>query len=653
MNKKYKILFTALVAWLYLVSPSMALDIDVDGNDKVDVAYGGTNTATAAANYVFAGPTSGGATTPAFRALVASDIPDISATYATQADLSTAADITASNYLLLSGLSAMTGDLVLTESADHSSTPGAGYGYLWVRSDTPNVLVFTNDAGTDTVLGSGGGSMTYPGAGIAVSTGSAWDTSISASYLDQDVSNGASPSLDGANFTGIPPAALDFFDTEGSASLSAEDRIPFVNDPAGTPAAMYVTFGDLWDNLYKPAADALYITSVGSITSGDVAISDIYSELLTYWASNAPDWSGLQITLPPIGPDTLQLSELGESLAFTSGGTYQIAIGDTITGETSTETARVLYVVLSSGTWAGGDAAGTLILDDVSGVFQSENLAVDSNSNVATISGDSAAQTTPFQLANPHLISSIISTAEATGAVEFDYPPRAEGWHHKIMVESAYAVTLDPNGTENWYLNGIQQGAGVAIVLPGVVGIMATVYSTEDNVFVEVNTKQDSAFWDAGGMTPDGTQCADADRVTINSGPVQYTVVCADNDGSTLYGHIVMPPNWDGGTVTFTHEYLQTAADTGALNGDIACQCRGLGEIPSSTWGSEVAIDDAAVTGSNAVDQTTSASATCAGTCAANDSLWWRYQVDATGTDTAVATLHNLGMRMDFTTYER
>ena len=33
----------------------------------------------------------------------------------------------------------------------------AGYGQLWVRNDTPNVLVFTDDAGTDTVLGAGGG----------------------------------------------------------------------------------------------------------------------------------------------------------------------------------------------------------------------------------------------------------------------------------------------------------------------------------------------------------------------------------------------------------------------------------------------------------------------------------------------------------------
>jgi len=48
-------------------------------------------------------------------------------------------------------------DIVITERADHSTTPAAGKGILWVRADTPNVLVFTDDAGTDTDLGGSGG----------------------------------------------------------------------------------------------------------------------------------------------------------------------------------------------------------------------------------------------------------------------------------------------------------------------------------------------------------------------------------------------------------------------------------------------------------------------------------------------------------------
>jgi hypothetical protein len=79
------------------------------------------------------------------------------------------------------------------------------------------------------------------------------------------------------------------------------------------------------------------------------------------------------------------------TVAFTSGGTYEVIPGDTIVGATSGSTARVVSITLSSGTWAGGDAAGTFTLDTRNGALQSENLNVGTNLNVATIGGDSAA----------------------------------------------------------------------------------------------------------------------------------------------------------------------------------------------------------------------------------------------------------------------
>ena len=162
-------------------------------------------------------------------------------------------------------------------------------------------------------------------------------------------------------------------------------------------------------------------------------------------------------------------------------------------------------------------------------------------------------------------------------------------------------------------------------------------------------TEVRSMWFGAAGFSVDGTQCATPAEVTINSGPKLYTTICADNDASTIYGSAQMPDGWDGGTVTFAQVYVQTAANTSALNGDIAAQCRGNGETPSSTWGTEIAIDDAGVTGSNNNDITVSAAVTPAGTCAGGDMLYWRYQLDATGTTTAVATLHTLGFKMEYT----
>ena len=85
------------------------------------------------------------------------------------------------------------------------------------------------------------------------------------------------------------------------------------------------------------------------------------------------------------------LGDLKESLMgkrweldFTSGGTYQPQPGDEIEGASSGATAIIESVSRDSGTWAGGSAAGSFILRRLSGTFESENLDVGSNSNIAT-----------------------------------------------------------------------------------------------------------------------------------------------------------------------------------------------------------------------------------------------------------------------------
>jgi len=80
------------------------------------------------------------------------------------------------------------------------------------------------------------------------------------------------------------------------------------------------------------------------------------------------------------------------ALDFTSGGTTEIAVGDTIEGETGGATANVLSVTLTSGTWAGGNAAGVLYIDTQVGTFQAETLKVGANLNLANITADSYAK---------------------------------------------------------------------------------------------------------------------------------------------------------------------------------------------------------------------------------------------------------------------
>jgi len=169
------------------------------------------------------------------------------------------------------------------------------------------------------------------------------------------------------------------------------------------------------------------------------------------------------------------------------------------------------------------------------------------------------------------------------------------------------------------------------------------------NTTTTAHSVLNSIRWNAAGTAGDGVYCGYANLVQINSGPYQYSIICQDSDSSTIYGNTVMRDGWDAGTITFELEYVQTAADTGPLNSDITCACRGPGETINNTWGTEIAIDDAAVTGSSGVDHTTSAAVTCNGTCAAGDTLYWRWQMDAAGTTTAVATLNILGVKAEYT----
>lgn len=198
----------------------------------------------------------------------------------------------------------------------------------------------------------------------------------------------------------------------------------------------------------------------------------------------------------------------------------------------------------------------------------------------------------------------------------------------------------------NWMLWDQEGAAAIETIDPDAASTLA-MYTYGANY-----RPKKSIWFGAGALSVDGTQCAAPAEVTINSGPKIWTIICTDNDASTMYGSVKMPDSWDGGTVTFEHVYIQTAADTSALNGDIAAQCYGNGEAVGSTW-NEVAIDDAAVTGSNKNDFTTSGAVTPAGTCAAGDMLYFRYQLDAGGTTTAVATLHHVGFKMEYSVTSR
>lgn len=89
---------------------------------------------------------------------------------------------------------------------------------------------------------------------------------------------------------------------------------------------------------------------------------------------------------------------LGLRLGFTGGGSANtVESGDEIEGVTSGATATVERVVLQSGSWSGGDAAGYFVISGQTGTFVAENIddTTKGGSNDATIAGDSTAISLP------------------------------------------------------------------------------------------------------------------------------------------------------------------------------------------------------------------------------------------------------------------
>jgi hypothetical protein len=97
---------------------------------------------------------------------------------------------------------------------------------------------------------------------------------------------------------------------------------------------------------------------------------------------------------------------------FTSGGTAVISPGSTIKGLTSKAVASVRDVLLYSGTFSGGDAAGFLVLEEGSlvGTFGAENIVV-TNLASGTIGTDDATVTANIN----HNVGIATQASPATG----------------------------------------------------------------------------------------------------------------------------------------------------------------------------------------------------------------------------------------------
>lgn len=75
---------------------------------------------------------------------------------------------------------------------------------------------------------------------------------------------------------------------------------------------------------------------------------------------------------------------------FTSGGTHELLVGDTMTGADSEATATVDAINITSGTWANGDAAGYIRVSAQVGIFDDGEEVSDGTNNVGTLTANPA-----------------------------------------------------------------------------------------------------------------------------------------------------------------------------------------------------------------------------------------------------------------------
>ena len=160
---------------------------------------------------------------------------------------------------------------------------------------------------------------------------------------------------------------------EVSATASATANGTQVSEGAGSDDVRTTRF--LLAMLYQRASVIGAVPGSGSVRGVAVHDDKVYA-----WRDNAGATALICHVATASGWSAM---ETLTKLPFTLG-TAEVVIGDTVTGASSSASGVVVDVVISSGTWSGGDAAGYLALKTVSGTFTNGEFLQVSAANKAT-----------------------------------------------------------------------------------------------------------------------------------------------------------------------------------------------------------------------------------------------------------------------------
>jgi len=164
----------------------------------------------------------------------------------------------------------------------------------------------------------------------------------------------------------------------------------------------------------------------------------------------------------------------------------------------------------------------------------------------------------------------------------------------------------------------------------------------------------------ADALYPRGSSTLVTDTALVSGGLISPYLTTTDSDSDGFYRYLVMPANWDGGTITATITVVNTnATPANNFEVDVSGACYPAGTvIPTtiSTTGEQAAnveFDAAGACGGSACSQNDPASATTAaitinGTPAGGNFCGFQAQVDATATTETVAGIKIVQMDIHY-----
>ena len=214
--------------------------------------------------------------------------------------------------------------ILFDESEDDPGIPNSDKIQLYAKDKAGTTTLYTQDAlGTVTEVGAGGGSMVYPGAGIALSTGSVWDTSITNNSSNWNTAYGWGNHASAGYVTGTPWTSAGYITgISGSDVTTALGYTPLQSSDISDMATQtwiglqgFVT-GTPWTSMGYYIGDGSAFATAAQGSLADTALQSIPDLSATYLplhskadtAGTADAVTGLSVTA-------------GQTLTVTTGGT--------------------------------------------------------------------------------------------------------------------------------------------------------------------------------------------------------------------------------------------------------------------------------------------------------------------------------------------